>query len=168
MLDSGHTVAATVAVNSLGSVINPDCGLAWELGLEIAGEFGPQAANAVKLPCSAPGEPAQNTTIAVVATDAALSKLQAKKIAQMAHDGMARAIRPAHTMFDGDTVFCLATAQKELPKGDGFFLAEQAQAVNELGHGAADCLSRAIIHGILSAHSLGGISAWRDLPAKQD
>ena len=167
VLDSGLTVAAAVAVNSLGSVINPATGRPWEIGLELKGEFGPQGARQVQLPPAPTGEAAKNTTIAVVATDAALNKVQAQKIAQMAHDGMARAIRPAHTMFDGDTIFCLATKKRELPGGEGFFAVQQAQSVNELGHAAADCLSRAIIHAILSAQSLGGLTAYQDLPDRQ-
>jgi L-aminopeptidase/D-esterase-like protein len=168
VLDSGLTVAAAVAVNSLGSTINPATGIFWEKGLEMSGEFGPQARQAVKLPTQPEGEAGKNTTIAVVATDAVLSKVQAQKIAQMAHDGMARAIRPSHTMFDGDTIFCLATGKLELPRSEGFFVADEAQSINQLGHGAADCLSRAIIHGILAAQSLGGMTAFCDLPQRRD
>jgi L-aminopeptidase/D-esterase-like protein len=97
------------------------------------------------MPTGAPGE---NTTLAVVATDAVLTKPQAKKIAMMAHDGMARAIRPAHTMFDGDIVYCLATGKRPLSETPGFFAAPVAQAINDMGHAAADCLARAIIRGI--------------------
>ena len=107
--------------------------------------------------------PTGNTTIGLVATDAVLTKQQAKKIAQMAHDGMGRAIRPAHTMFDGDMIFCLATGEKPLPEVPGVFVAPQAQAVNDLGHAAADCMARAIIHGILNARSLAGMTAFCDL-----
>ena len=163
VLDSGVTVAAVVAVNSLGSVINPATGRPWEIGLEVDGEFGNQGKRAVKLPRPPEGNSATNTTIGLVATDAALTKVQAKKMAQMAHDGMARAIRPAHTLFDGDTIFCLATGKKELPEAPGFFPSPQAQAFNELGHGAANCMSRAIILGILSARSLAGMIAFCDL-----
>jgi len=163
ILDSGIKVAALVAVNSDGSVINPATGTPWEIGLEIDGEFGPQAKRAVKLPPDPEPGPIRNTTIGVVATDAVLSATQAQKIAQMAHDGMARAIRPAHTMFDGDTIFCLATGRKRLPKTPGFFIAAQAQALNEVGHAAANCVSRAIICAILSAQSLAGMTAFCDL-----
>jgi L-aminopeptidase/D-esterase-like protein len=76
---------------------------------------------------------------------------------------MARAIRPAHTMFDGDTIFCLATGKKKLPQAPGFFIAPRALALNELGHAAANCLSRAIIHAILDAGSLAGMMAFCDL-----
>jgi L-aminopeptidase/D-esterase-like protein len=99
----------------------------------------------------------------VVATDAVLSKTQALKVAQMAHDGLARAIRPAHTMFDGDTIFCLATGRRALPEIPGFFPAGAAQAVNDIGHAAADCTARAIIHAVLSARSLAGLTAHADL-----
>jgi len=163
ILDSGITVAALVAVNSDGSVINPDNGRLWEIGLEVDNEFGDQGRRAVRLPPPPGSEPAKNTTIGIIATDAALSATQTQKVAQMAHDGMARAIRPAHTMFDGDTIFCLATGQKELPEAPGFFIAPRALSLNELGHAAANCMSRAIIHAILKADSLAGITAFRDL-----
>jgi L-aminopeptidase/D-esterase-like protein len=163
VLDYGVTVAAVVAVNSLGSVINPATGRPWEIGLEVDGEFGNQGKRAVKLPKPPKGNPTTNTTIGLVATDAVLTKAQAKKMAQMAHDGMARAIRPSHTLFDGDTVFCLATGKKELPEAPGFSVSPQAQAFNELGHAAANCMSRAIISGILSARSLAGMIAFCDL-----
>jgi L-aminopeptidase/D-esterase-like protein len=127
------------------------------------GEFGHQGKRAVKLPQPGHDNPTANTTIGLVATDALLTKTQTKKMAQMAHDGMARAIRPSHTLFDGDTVFCLATCKRELPEDPGFFASPQAQALNELGHAAANCMSRAIISGILSARSLAGMSAFCDL-----
>jgi L-aminopeptidase/D-esterase-like protein len=163
VLDNGITVAALVAVNPDGSVINPINGRPWEIGSEINGEFGPQGNRAVKLPDKPESGPARNTTIGVVATDAVLTKPQAQKVAQMAQDGMARAIRPAHTMFDGDTIFCLASAKKELPETPGFFIGPKAQALNEIGHSAADCMSRAIIHAVLNAHSSAGMTAFCDL-----
>lgn len=163
VLASGLTVAALVAVNSLGSVLDPASGLFWEARLELNGELGPAGRRPVTLP--APQEPraAGNTTIGLVATDAKLSKSQARKLAQMAHDGLARAIRPAHTMFDGDTIFCLATGQRDLPDTPGFFAAPQAQAINELGRAAADCFCRAVMRGVAAAHSLGCMTALRDL-----
>jgi len=163
VLGSGVTVASVVAVNSLGSVINPATGRPWEIGLEVDGEFGHQGKRSVKLPQPPQENPTKNTTIGLVATDAVLTKTQAKKMAQMAHDGMARAIRPSHTLFDGDTVFCLATCKRKLPEDPGFFASPQAQAFNELGHAAANCMSRAIISGILSARSLAGMTAFCDL-----
>ena len=163
VLDSGITVAAIVAVNSDGTVIDPATGRPWEIGMEINSEFGEQSKRAVKLPPRPPTGPIQNTTIGLVATDASLTKAQAQKVAQMAHDGIARSIRPAHTMFDGDTIFCLATGHKRLSNDPGVFSVPQAQAINDVGHGAANCMSRAIIHAILKASSLAGMTAFCDL-----
>jgi L-aminopeptidase/D-esterase-like protein len=163
ILDSEITVAALVAVNSYGSAINPLSGRPWEIETEMNGEFGEQASRAVKLPPPPETGPARNTTIGIVATDAYLTKSQAQKITQMAHDGLARAIRPAHTMFDGDTIFCLATGKRKLPEIPGFFDTPQAQAINDLGHAAADCVTRAIMCAILTAQSLAGMTAFRDL-----
>ena len=168
VLTTGITVGAIVAVNSLGSVVDSATGLPWEIRLEIDGEFGPLGRRSVQLPAPSTGSAAANTTIGVVATDAALTKAQAKKLAQMAQDGLARAIRPAHTMFDGDTVFCLGTGKRPLPDTPGFFAAPQAQAINDVGRAMADCLSRAIIKGILNAHSLGTMTAYGELPQKID
>jgi L-aminopeptidase/D-esterase-like protein len=163
VLESGLTVAAIVAVNSLGSVIDPVTGLPWEIRLEVDREFGPLRNRQVRLPH--PIEPAAstNTTIGVVATDAVLTKAQAQKVAQTAHDGLARAIRPAHTMFDGDTLFCLATGKRELPENRGFFAAPKAPALNDVCRAAADCLSRAIVRAVMEACSLGRVPALRDL-----
>ena len=163
VLDSGITVAAIAAVNSDGTVINPETGRPWEIDLEINSEFGEQGKRAIKLPPKPPTGPVRNTTIGLVATDALLTKAQAQKVAQMAQDGIARAIRPAHTMFDGDTVFCLATGKKRLSNEPGIFIVPQALAINELGHSAANCMSRAIIGGVLSSKSLAGMTAFCDL-----
>jgi L-aminopeptidase/D-esterase-like protein len=163
LLSMGIQVAAMVAVNSLGSVIDPENGRPWEIRLEMEREFGEIGERSVKLPDTPPPPSPTNTTLAVIATDAVLNKAQAQKIAQMAQDGLARAIRPAHTMFDGDTIFCLATNKRQLPEVEGFFVAPKAQALNEIGRAAADCLTRAIIRGIVEATSLGRMTAFRDL-----
>jgi L-aminopeptidase/D-esterase-like protein len=163
ILASGVIVGALVAVNSLGSIIDPATGLPWEIRLEVNGEFGPPGKRSVRLPEGTQPITPSNTTIGLIATDAALTKSQAKKIAQMAQDGLARAIRPAHTMFDGDTIFCLATGTRALPEIPGFFAAPQAQSLNEIGRAAADCMSRAIIRAVLDAESLGTMIAFRDL-----
>jgi L-aminopeptidase/D-esterase-like protein len=162
-MDSGITVAALVAVNSDGSVVDPRTGRPWEAALERDGEFGDLGRRAVRMPPKPAGGPAQHTTIGIVATDAALTVAQAQKVAQMAHDGMARAIRPSHTMFDGDTLFCLSTGREKLPETPGFFMAPEAQAINDIGEAAADCLARAIIRSILAAESLAGMTAFCDL-----
>ncbi len=163
VMAGGLTVAAAVAVNSLGSVIDPASGLPWEARTEVDGEFAALGLRPVKLPAPPAPQAGQNTTIGVVATDAVLTKAQAKKVAQMAQDGLGRAIRPAHTMFDGDTIFCLATGKKPLPEVQGFFAAPQALALTELGAAAADCFARAVIKAVLAAESLGAMKAWRDL-----
>lgn len=163
VLASAITVSALVATNSFGSTIDPVTGRLWEARMERDSEFGPQAKRSVALPPPRGSGPAENTTIAVVATDSILTKVQAQKIAQMAHDGMARAIRPAHTMFDGDTIFCLATGKTSVESASGFFDGPQAPMVNDIGHAAADCMVRAIIHGIIAADSGGNMTAFRDL-----
>jgi len=163
IIDSGITTAALVAVNSDGSVINPATGRPWEIGLEIESEFGRQAKRAVILPPQPESTPARNTTIGIVATDAILTKGQALKVAQMAHDGMARAIRPSHTIFEGDTIFCMATAKRKMPEIAGYYGTPQARAVSDIGHAAADCMSRAIISAILTAKSMAGMTAFCDL-----
>lgn len=166
VLDSGITVAALMAVNPYGEVIDPATGRPWEAALEAAGEFGSAGRRCVQLPPPPASGPARNTTIGVVATDAVLTKAQALKVAQMAHDGLARAIRPAHTMFDGDTVFCLATGRRPLPEAPGVFEGRLAPGVNAIGHAAADCTSRAIVHAVLQARTLAGMTAFRDLPER--
>jgi L-aminopeptidase/D-esterase-like protein len=163
VLASGLVVAAMVAVNSLGSVIDPATGQPWEIRMEQGAEFGKQGRRSVLLPVPPKAEAGRNTTIGIVATDAVLTKAQAQKIAQMAHDGMARAIRPAHTMFDGDTIFCMATNKKELPDTPGFFAAPKAMALIEIGKAAADCMTRAIIRAVLKATSSHNMIAFRDL-----
>jgi L-aminopeptidase/D-esterase-like protein len=164
VMASGITVAAVAAVNSFGSVVNPDTGMIWERDTEINHEYGDQGKRKVRLPQQPSSSPIANTTIGVVATDAKITKVQAGKIAQMAHDGLARAVRPAHTMFDGDTIFCLATGKRDLPDIQGILAGNRAQAMNDLGHAAAQCMSRAIVHGILTAETRGDFPAFRDLP----
>ena len=163
VLETGTTVAALAAVNSLGSTIDPVAGTFWEARLEIGAEFSGRMRRPVTIPVLPTGAAGKNTTLAVVATDSALSKSQAKRVAMMAHDGMARAIRPAHTLFDGDVVFCLATGRRPLDAKPGFFSAPAAQSIIDIGHAAADCLARAIITGILDADSGCGLTAYRDL-----
>uniref|UniRef100_UPI00066B146E P1 family peptidase n=1 Tax=Streptomyces sp. SBT349 TaxID=1580539 RepID=UPI00066B146E len=109
--------------------------------------------------------PPLNTTLAVVATDAALTVAQARKLAGTAHDGLARAIRPAHLMTDGDTVFTLATGERPGPAGRTPI--EAALAFNVLLAAGADVLTRAVVRGVLAADGVetpGGVfPAYRDL-----
>ena len=151
----GFTVGALVSVNSFGSVTLPGHDdVYWAWPFEIDGEFGggrppagwsapPGDWGAAKIN---PGA-RENTTIACVATDAVLTPAQAQRLAIMAQDGLARAIRPVHTPFDGDVVFALATARRNLPE------ASADLALAELGSLAADCLARAVARGVHAARS---------------
>jgi len=161
-LESGILVAALAVVNSWGSVIDPESGMFWEIDRNHPGEIPSQALRRVTLPPLKRRDPLQSTTLGLVATDLELSAAQALKIAQMAHNGIARSIRPSHTMLDGDTVFCLSTGTKKLTKDKG----ESAFLISTLGEAAAGCLSRAVIQGILNATSLAGMTAFRDLPSR--
>lgn len=168
VLSWGGTVAGIVALNSFGSTLDLATGLLWELRLELEGELGALGRRGVEAPACDPSGPGQNTTLGVVVTDAVLTKAQAQKVAQMAQDGLARAIRPSHTMFDGDTVFCLSTGLRILPLKEGFFQGAEAPALNELGRAAADVMARAVMQAMVHAHSAYGFKALRDLPPKTD
>ncbi|MGE3875735.1 MAG: P1 family peptidase [Parvibaculaceae bacterium] len=158
----GFTVGALVAVNSVGSCIIPGTSRLWARDFALGDEMGPAQARDGARPAAPPLEdskfdpkPQQNTTIAVVATDATLSRIEARRFAIMARDGMARAIRPAHTPFDGDTVFALATGKKALPEQRQLTLAA-------LGSIAADTLARAIGRALWTAESAGGFLSYRE------
>ncbi|MFD1880218.1 P1 family peptidase [Paracoccus pacificus] len=155
VLDSGVTVGALVAVNALGSVTVDDGPWFWAAPWEIEGEFGglglPGAFPAGTEP--APGKrQGEATTIAIVATDAAMDKAALTRMATVAHDGMARAIVPSHTPFDGDLVFAVSTG---IVTGDTDPFA--------LGHAAACCLARAIARAVYLAEPGSGAAqpAWR-------
>ena len=158
----GFTVGALVAANPVGACLDPRTGDLWARAFEIDGEFGAVPAMADDAPELTPmagsklaaREAGANTTIAVVATDAALTKAEATRLAIMAADGMARAVRPVHTPFDGDTVFALATGAADPGENRPATLAM-------LGSLAADCLARAIGRAIAEAQPLHGWPAWR-------
>jgi L-aminopeptidase/D-esterase-like protein len=164
-LPSGVTVGAVVAVNSAGDVVDRTTGLPWMADLieEFALTRPPadQIDALAQLP--SPLEPL-NTTIAVVATDAALSSAACRRIAIAAQDGLARTIRPAHTPLDGDTVFALATGAVEVPPPADApaAMSPETRLVTEVGAAAADCLARAVLVGVLSAESVAGIPTYRD------
>lgn len=165
-LSDGITVGGLVAVNAYGSPVDPETGLFYARYLERAGEFGtlkPGLPHRERI--SHPertGRTGRHTTIGIVATDAKLTKTQATRVAQAAHDGLARAIRPSHTMFDGDTVFVLATGKTDLPDEPGLFGQEKAETLSRLGASAADVLSRAIIHAMLAAETVGPFLSYRE------
>ncbi len=148
-LSDGLIVGAIVIVNALGDIIDI------QTQLPIAGTRHTTAQEPT------PGNPFGNTTIAVIATNAALTKAETNKVAQMAHDGMAHVIRPAHTMFDGDTVFALATANRTTSTQHDLAIA--AQQVSLLGAAAANTLARAIVKAIRAARDLHGIPAASSL-----
>ena len=150
VLDSGVTVAALVAVNALGSVTVGEGRQFWAAPFEMAGEFGGlgvsgEAFVAEVVPGKRLGEA---TTIAVVATDAVLTKAQATRMAVAAQDGMARAIVPSHSLLDGDLVFAAATGARVL----GDRLRDEFQ----IGHAAAVCLARAIARAVYLAQAMPG------------
>lgn len=156
--DDGLQVGALVAVNAVGSPVVPGSTALWAWPFERDGEMGgqvpptgPIAPHEDELVVGMPGE---NTTIGVVATNARLDKAQARRVAIMAHDGYARALRPVHTPFDGDTVFCLATGREGRTV--------DAEALYRIGALAADCMARAIGRGVYTADSLSGMVSYRD------
>ena len=159
--DDGLTVGALVAVNAVGSPVIPGTDLFWAHPYELDGEFGGRRGTVPPLdldlpPDMKPGARAgANTTIAIVAADADLSRIELKRIAIMAADGFARALRPVHTPFDGDLVYAVATARRPLPQ-------PRPHAVLKLGHMAADCLARAIARAIYEAETLGKFKSYRD------
>lgn len=170
VLESGATVAALIAVNAVGSAVDLATGLPYAVGLGLgdelahvgrpsASELEQSRARAEALPASA-GRPGLATTIGVIATDATLTKAQCQKMASIGHDGYARALKPVHTLFDGDTLFTLATGERPAPDP-----VEQAL----LMEAGADCVARAIVHALLAATSVdrsadGGVvlRSWSD------
>jgi L-aminopeptidase/D-esterase-like protein len=150
-LGEGLWIGALMAVNALGDVVDP------QTGTILAGARRPGTnllANTLEIMKSsvtaASGAVQSNTVIGVVATNAQLTKEQVNKVAQMAQDGVARAVRPAHTMYDGDTLFALAT---------GHWQAD----VNLVGAFAAEMVAQAIVRAVRAAAATGGLPACQDL-----
>jgi len=154
-IGKGMVVGAIVAVNAFGDVVDP------ERGAIIAGTRKPMVGGFVNTVKRMQGDLGQtilgfaSTTLAVVATNCYLTKEGANKVAQMAHDGLAWAIRPVHTMFDGDTIFALATG-KPPKKGNG-------ADPSVVGIAAAEVLAQAVVRAVQQAESLGGVPAISDL-----
>ncbi|WP_298559130.1 P1 family peptidase [uncultured Aliiroseovarius sp.] len=147
VLENGVTVGALVAVNALGSVTMGDGPSFWAAPWEMDGEFGARGMGQHD-PSFEPRPEAQlgeNTTIAIIATDADLDQAQATRLATAAHDGMARAIHPSHTPFDGDLIFAAATGK--------ITLADPGFDALRLGHAAATCLARAVARGVYAARA---------------
>ena len=157
---AGHTVGAIVAVNALGSPLIGDGPWFWAAPFEQQAEFGgrgwPKDMPADALTPRLKGGPGTSTTIALVATDATLTKPQAKRLAMMANDGLARAILPAHAPMDGDTVFAAATGARPL---------ESDYDLTEIGQAATIALARAVARGVYEATALpwpGAQKSWRE------
>jgi len=158
---SGITVGAIAAANAAGSMTIGDTPHFWSAPFEQGKEYGglgwPASFPAEVLAFRSKGALGENTTLAVVATDAKLTKAQAKRLAVMAQSGLSRAIYPVHTPLDGDVVFAAATGVKQL--SDPVF------ALSELGMLAANVLARAIARGIFEASALpfpNTLPSWRD------
>ncbi len=152
-LPSGAVVAALVAVNAYGDVVDAATGRPLA-GARTADGKGLRGAVDALLAGAPPGRSlaGQNTSIGVVATNVTLTKTEATKVAQMAHDGIARAVAPAHTMFDGDTLFALATGERGGPAN-----------VSAIGALAADAVTDAIVRAVRAATGVPGFPAARDL-----
>lgn len=158
---SGTVVGALAAVNAAGSVVVGGGPHFWAAPFEHDGEFGGRG-----LPAQMPkgaltfrtkGHPGENTALVVVATDATLTKPQVRRLAIMAQDGLARAIRPVHTPLDGDIVFAAATCTRALD--------DPIQTLGELGALAADVVARAIARGVYEARALpfpDALPSWKD------
>ncbi|SPF79743.1 P1 family peptidase [Pseudoprimorskyibacter insulae] len=155
VLPSGATVGALVAANPVGSVTTPSGRHFHAAPYEMGGEFGALGPDPTQ--GFQPNPPSRkftammelaNTTIAIVATDVALTKAECKRVATAAHDGMARAIVPAHTPHDGDLIFAASTGARPMAS---------PLEVTEIGHAAAVCLARAIARAV-----------WEATPADDD
>ncbi|MGB0904531.1 MAG: P1 family peptidase, partial [Mangrovicoccus sp.] len=162
VLECGFTVGALVAVNAMGEVCQGDQGHFWAAPFEMGGEFGGRGpcpkVPPLQMP-QLPKAPGEATTIAIVATDAALSQAQAQRLAIAAHDGLGRAIVPAHTPLDGDLVFAAATGAKPL--------SNPVEDSMQLCHAAAICLARAVARGVYEAQPAPGDAkpCWQALYA---
>jgi L-aminopeptidase/D-esterase-like protein len=150
-LGGGLVVGALMAVNAFGDVVDP------ESGMILAGARKPRSdefADTLAVMKSLLGKMiarfASNTVLGVVATNGRLTKEEANKVAQMAQNGIARTVRPAHTIFDGDTLFALSTGRKRAD-------------VNLIGAYAAETVAEAVVRAIKAAEGIGGLPAWRDL-----
>lgn len=161
LLDDGTTVGALVAVNALGQATLGDSRHFWAAPFEMDREFGGLGWPAGRVPDAAvlrhKGQTLaiENTTIAVIATDATLTKAEAKRLAVMTHDGFARALWPSHTPHDGDLVFALATGRR--PR-------QEPVDMVALGAAGAACMARAIARGIYEATPAPGdrVPTWRE------
>jgi len=158
VLGDGTTVGALVVVNAIGSCLDPATGEVYAARFCMPGDLPllrpPVAEELAAARAAADATPADlATSIGVIATDATLTKAQCQKVSGIGHDGLARAIRPVHTMFDGDTLFTLATGAGEGP---------DPMAFHALLDVAGDCVTRAVARALLAAESAGDMRSFRD------
>jgi len=159
VLENGLSVGALVAINSVGEVVGDETGRFWAAPFEFDGEYGglgqPRGHDPSAEPQLPRPEPGENTVVAIVATDATLTKAQATRMATAAHDGIARAILPSHTPFDGDLVFAVSTGEKHMP--------DPGLDPLLLGHAAAIALSRAVGRAVWEAETRPGdvLPSWQ-------
>ena len=172
-LDNGHVVSALAVVNSIGSVINPDTCLPWHESTTRLRR--PNASDrralrdylsALAVPVATP-ETSLNTTIGTVATNLRLSKSECTKFAAVAHDGLARAVRPAHLMNDGDTIFGLSVGPGDLVLSEDEPIFSdpvgRPALLNKVLAAGADMFAQACTEAILQATSSGGMLSYREL-----
>jgi len=161
MTDDGFAIGALAAVNSVGSPLIPGTNVFWAFPFEQHSEFGGRRLKGeirgeLDLPSDMKvADPSQNTTIAIVAIDADVTAVELKRIAVMATDGFARALRPVHTPFDGDIVFAVTTGRQPVSE-------PRPHTLMRLGSIASDCLSRAIARGVYEARSIGIMTSYRE------
>ena len=157
-LPSGISVAAAVVVNAAGSAVDPTTGRLWADHRQLLATPTDLERDALATAYAA-AQTSYATTIGVILTDAILSKAQASKLAAVAHDGMARAIRPIHSMLDGDTVFCLASAHRPVVLDPPHWLF----AFNTLLAGVADVFTEACLDAMLAATGRGVWTSYTEL-----
>jgi L-aminopeptidase/D-esterase-like protein len=157
-LPSGISVAAAVVVNAAGSAVDPTTGRLWADHRQLLARPTDLERDALATAYAA-AQTSYATTIGVILTDAILSKAQASKLAAVAHDGMARAIRPIHSMLDGDTVFCLASAHRPVVLDPPHWLF----AFNTLLAGVADVFTEACLDAMLAATGRGVWTSYTEL-----
>lgn len=159
----GLQVGALMAVNAYGSAIVPGTKSFWAAPFELDGEFGGVMPEELSDRDWAKGTKAdanglrQNTTIGIVAVNAKLNAAECQRVAIMAHDGLARALRPAHAPVDGDVIFVVATGTHSLADET------RIRDLTEIGTYAGDCVARAIARGVYEAETLGDMPAYRDV-----
>lgn len=161
----GLVVAALVAANPVGSVLTPGNRSFWAAPWEQDGEFGGFGHDAAGVDLGIAAEarigsvPGAHTCIGIIATNAPLDKISLRHVSAMAHDGLARAVRPVHTPYDGDTLFALATAAWQ----DTDTVGDISWLVARVGSIAADCVARAVARGVWAAEPLGELDSARNV-----